>query len=112
ENEWSSGLADQVYLSIRFGLALEFGRINEPLPILLDDILVNFDPSRQVATAKIILQLSEENQIFLFSCHPETKNIIQRAKTLYNLEHIPVAFYQIKDGIITLTSNNLLGTER
>ena len=111
ENEWSSGLADQVYLSIRFGLALEFGRINEPLPILLDDILVNFDPSRQIATAKIILQLSEENQIFLFSCHPETINIIQRAKTLYNLEHIPVVFYHIKDGVITVASNNLLGTE-
>ncbi|HAX99118.1 MAG TPA: hypothetical protein DCY12_09605 [Candidatus Atribacteria bacterium] len=101
ENEWSSGLADQVYLSIRFGLALEFGRMNEPLPILLDDILVNYDPFRQVNTAKIILQLSEENQIFLFSCHPETINILQKAKTLYHLEHIPVTFYQIKDGIIT-----------
>lgn len=112
ENEWSSGLADQVYLSIRFGLAMEFGRMNEPLPILLDDILVNYDPSRQVATAKIILQLSEENQIFLFSCHPETINIVQKAKTLYNLEHIPVTFYQIKNGIITPTSNIFKEIER
>ncbi|NLJ48203.1 MAG: AAA family ATPase [Candidatus Atribacteria bacterium] len=111
ENEWSSGLADQVYLSIRFGLALEFGRMNEPLPLLLDDILVNFDPSRQVATAKIILQLSEENQIFLFSCHPETSKIIQKASTLHHLEHLPVTFYQIKDGIITLDSDELLKRE-
>jgi uncharacterized protein YhaN len=101
EKEWSSGLADQVYLSIRFGLALDFGQKNEPLPILLDDILVNYDPSRQVNTTKIILQFSEENQIFLFSCHPETVNIIQKAKSLFNLESIPVTFYHIKDGIIT-----------
>ena len=105
-------MADQVYLSIRFGLAMEFGRMNEPLPILLDDILVNYDPSRQVATAKIILQLSEENQIFLFSCHPETINIVQKAKTLYTLEHIPVTFYQIKNGIITPTSNIFKEIER
>ena len=105
ELQWSTGLADQVYLSIRLGLALEFGRSNEPLPILLDDILVNFDPSRQITTAKIILQLSKENQIFLFSCHPETADIIQKAKTLYNLQTIPVSFYQIKDGMISPNPN-------
>ncbi len=101
ENHWSSGLADQVYLAVRLGLALEFGRSNEPLPIILDDVLVKFDPERQSATAQIILRLAKDHQVFLFSCHPETKTIIQDASASHDLSATLVSFYRIEDGIIS-----------
>ncbi|WMI71501.1 hypothetical protein RBH88_11690 [Aminobacterium sp. MB27-C1] len=37
EDIWSSGLADQVYLSIRLALATLYGKRMEPLPLVLDD---------------------------------------------------------------------------
>ena len=71
EVAWSAGLADQVYLAIRLGLAREFGRHSEPLPVILDDVLVKFDPSRRRNTARVILEFAREQQVLLFSCHPE-----------------------------------------
>ncbi len=44
EVTWSAGLADQVYLAIRLGLAREFGRHSEPLPVILDDVLGEIRP--------------------------------------------------------------------
>ena len=78
-NAWSSGLSDQVYLAMRFALASEFNKRNEPIPLILDDILVRFDPHRQLGTAKVMFQLSQHQQILLFTCHPEMENILERA---------------------------------
>ena len=45
----SRGTAEQLYLSLRFGYIREFGRRARPLPVVMDDILVNFDPQRAQA---------------------------------------------------------------
>ena len=42
----------------------------DPLPILMDDVLVNFDPTRATAAASGILQMAESRQILFFTCHP------------------------------------------
>lgn len=68
----SRGTREQVYLSLRFGLVREYSRNAEPLPVLMDDILVNFDPGRAKATAEAILELAQSNQVILFTCHPGT----------------------------------------
>ena len=78
EVAWSAGLADQVYLSIRLGLAREFGRHSEPVPVILDDVLVKFDPSRRQNAARVILDFAREQQVLLFSCHPEFVDLISR----------------------------------
>ena len=44
--ELSRGTAEQLYLALRFGLIEEFARHAEPLPVVMDDILVNFDEAR------------------------------------------------------------------
>lgn len=53
-------------------LIREFGRRAEHLPVIMDDILVNFDPERAPAAAQTILDLAESCQILFFTCHPET----------------------------------------
>jgi uncharacterized protein YhaN len=68
----SRGTAEQLYLSLRFGFIQEYSRRSEPLPLIMDEILVNFDPSRAKATAEAIMELSREHQILYFTCHPET----------------------------------------
>ena len=42
----SRGTAEQLYLCLRLALAAEFGRLAVPLPLVMDDVLVNFDPKR------------------------------------------------------------------
>ena len=68
----SRGTAEQLYLSIRFGFVRRFLRGTEPLPLVFDDILVNFDPHRARAACEAIRDLAEEVQVLFFTCHPET----------------------------------------
>ena len=98
---WSAGLADQVYLAIRLGLAREFGRHSEPLPVILDDVLVKFDPSRRVNTARVILEFAREQQVLLFSCHPEIVDIMAMVRRDPRYQETPVACFAISDGVIS-----------
>jgi len=68
----SRGTAEQLYLALRFGFIEEFTGNRDPLPIVMDDILVNFDPGRVNATIESLIQLSERFQILYFTCHPNT----------------------------------------
>ena len=72
---WSSGTGDQVYLAVRLAMALSFGEQVEPLPIVLDDIFVRFDETRQKETLRFLLDLGKDQQIFLFTCHARTMKI-------------------------------------
>jgi Uncharacterized conserved protein len=79
--QWSSGLGDQVYLSLKMAVAKEMG--SEHLPMILDDVLVRFDIGRRVGAITAILDFAKDQQAFLFSCDtsvaalfPDGTNII------------------------------------
>ncbi len=77
EVQWSAGLADQVYLAVRLGMAREFGRHREPLPLILDDVLVKFDPRRRQGAARVILECARKQQVLFFSHQPELGQIFR-----------------------------------
>ncbi len=89
----SQGTQEQLYLSMRFGLIREYTSHQEPLPVIMDDILINFDPSRASAAAKAIARLSENHQVLFFTCHPETADFLQKAEP-------GASVYQIRDGAV------------
>lgn len=66
----SRGTAEQLYLSIRLALAEDYARRVTRLPLLLDDVLVNFDPRRLYGALLGMAELARELQLFLFTCHP------------------------------------------
>ncbi|MGH2511256.1 MAG: AAA family ATPase [Candidatus Limnocylindrales bacterium] len=68
----STGTAEQLYLALRFGLVEHFAREAETLPIVMDDILVNFDPDRAERAARSIEDLARRHQVLYFTCHPDT----------------------------------------
>ena len=72
----SRGTAEQLYLTLRFGFIREFNKRSESLPIIFDDILVNFDPERFRAACEAIKELSKTNQILYFTCHPESVDLL------------------------------------
>ncbi|MDQ6419038.1 AAA family ATPase [Paenibacillus sp. LHD-117] len=69
----SRGTAEQLYLSMRLALAQEAAG-SARLPMLLDDLFVNFDRVRLRAAAGLINSLSEERQLLLFTCHEHVRD--------------------------------------
>ena len=67
----SRGTREQLFLALRFGLILELGQRAERLPVIVDAALVNFDPTRGTKAAGSFIELSETNQVLVFTCHPQ-----------------------------------------
>ena len=51
-HELSRGTREQLYLALRFGLIRDLGEHTERLPVVIDEVLVNFDPYRARLTAQ------------------------------------------------------------
>ena len=77
--ELSRGTREQLYLALRFGLIRELGEHAERLPVVVDEALVNFDPARARLAAESFAQLSETNQVLVFTCHPATAEMFSEA---------------------------------
>lgn len=65
----SPGTAEPLYLSLRLGLAAEFASKRGPLPVLMDDVLVNLDEDRRSAMIRAIASFSSQLQVIFFTCH-------------------------------------------
>ncbi|MBP7892869.1 MAG: AAA family ATPase [Firmicutes bacterium] len=68
----SCGTEQQLYLAVRCGLVREYCSHAEPMPVMVDDVLVNFDPVRQGAAARVLAELCDICQVLVFTCHPHT----------------------------------------
>ena len=66
----SRGTKEQLYLSLRFASVEDFGNRREPLPVIVDEVLVKFDPERAAAAVESFLNVAEQNQVIVFTCHP------------------------------------------
>jgi len=70
--EMSRGTREQLYLALRFGLIGEYEKRSEPLPIVMDDIFVNFDDDRNNQMRDRIIQFSKKRQVIILTCHKHT----------------------------------------
>ena len=79
--ELSRGTREQLYLALRFGLIREFGdgEHAERLPIVVDEVLVNFDSERARLATESFTELSQTNQVLVFTCHPATADMFADA---------------------------------
>ncbi|NLI73599.1 MAG: AAA family ATPase [Euryarchaeota archaeon] len=71
-DELSRGTAEQLYLALRFGYIKDYVNSHTPVPIIFDDILVNFDPERRKNACRAIAELTKACQVIYFTCHPNT----------------------------------------
>ncbi|ATY83894.1 hypothetical protein CVV65_02035 [Kyrpidia spormannii] len=77
----SRGTTEQMYLAIRLGLIDDLRERGVVPPLVMDDILVNFDPVRRRQGAKLLTRLAEDVQLFYLTCHPEVVEDFQRASS-------------------------------
>jgi uncharacterized protein YhaN len=65
----SSGTRDQLFLALRLATLEEYLERSEPMPFIVDDILVNFDDERARATLDVLAELGTRTQVLLFTHH-------------------------------------------
>jgi uncharacterized protein YhaN len=88
----SSGTRDQLYLALRLA-SLEWRLAgHEPMPFILDDILVNADDARSKAALKILGELAARTQVILFTHH---RRIIEEARQLAAVSGILVHEHEL-----------------
>lgn len=73
----SLGTRQQLYLSLRIALLMMATNTGKALPVLCDDILVNFDQKRREGAIRALLELAQYRQVIVFTCHPEIAELIK-----------------------------------
>jgi uncharacterized protein YhaN len=65
----STGTCDQLYLALRLATLEHYMDSSEPLPFIVDDILIQFDDERARATLEALADFSAGSQVILFTHH-------------------------------------------
>lgn len=65
----SSGTRDQLFLALRMAALEMHAQEHEPMPLILDDLLITFDDARSAAILREFRSLSEQTQVLLFTHH-------------------------------------------
>jgi uncharacterized protein YhaN len=65
----SNGSHDQLYLALRLASLESWLRAHEPIPFVVDDILLNFDDVRALAALQALAELSRQTQVLFFTHH-------------------------------------------
>ena len=71
----SEGTCDQIYLALRIALLESSLNGREPLPFIVDDILIMFDNERTAAALKVLSHFSQTTQVILFTHHEHLVSI-------------------------------------
>jgi uncharacterized protein YhaN len=65
----SDGTCDQLYLALRLASLERYLESNEPMPFIVDDILIRFDDERAKAALETLAKLSKKTQVIFFTHH-------------------------------------------
>jgi uncharacterized protein YhaN len=65
----SDGTCDQLYLALRLASLERYLESNEPMPFIVDDILIRFDDGRAKAALEALAELSKRTQVIFFTHH-------------------------------------------
>lgn len=72
----SRGTRECVYLGLRLALVTAYSRRGAILPLVLDDVLVNFDAARAKEAAAALKNFADKGfQIMMFTCHDHIRDM-------------------------------------
>ncbi len=74
----STGSRDQLYLALRVASLEKYMERAEPMPFIVDDVLVDFDDRRSAAALHTLAVLAEKTQVILFTHHSRVVEQAQR----------------------------------
>lgn len=77
----SSGTREQLFLALRLALVAAYARRGIVLPLVLDDVLVNFDVVRAKAAAMVLRDFARQGcQVLVFTCHEHISKLFKNIK--------------------------------
>lgn len=72
----SRGTRETVFIALRLSLAAAYARRGVMLPLVLDDVFVNFDRARTLAAARVLRDFAAlGHQVIMFTCHEHIMRI-------------------------------------
>lgn len=72
----SRGTREAVYLALRLALVSAYAKRGAVVPLVLDDVLVNFDSRRAAAAAEVLKEFAATGyQILMFTCHDHIRDL-------------------------------------
>lgn len=74
----SDGTCDQLYLALRLALLETYLKGREPIPLVIDDILIMFDDDRAQAALEVLASLSKKTQVIFFTHHEHLAGLAQQ----------------------------------
>jgi uncharacterized protein YhaN len=75
---FSDGTADQLYLALRLAYLERHSEAGEPMPLIVDDILVDFDEQRAAAALRVLAEVSQTRQVIFFTHHEHIRQIVRQ----------------------------------
>jgi len=81
----SDGSRDQLYLALRIATLEQHLKKGEPMPFVVDDILIGFDDNRTRVCLEVLAQLSKNIQVLLFTHH---KRVLELADSCNETDRI------------------------
>lgn len=76
----SDGTRDQLYVALRLASLEQYLSTNEPIPFIVDDILIRFDDERSRATLEVLAELSRQTQVLFFTHHARLAELAKRLR--------------------------------
>ena len=78
-NLMSEGTADALFLSLRLaGLEMHVAQ-HSPVPLIVDDVLVQFDDTRSIEALKLLCELSRKIQVIFFTHHLHAVDLVKQS---------------------------------
>ncbi len=71
----SDGTRDQLYLSLRLATLEQHFSKGEPMPFIVDDILISFDDNRTEVCLEVLSDLASRTQVLLFTHHRRVQEL-------------------------------------
>lgn len=87
----STGTREQLYLAVRLAYVLHYCGRAEPLPVVMDDVMANFDEERSRNTLRALGEVSKDAQVIMFTCHPRLIDIAREVFPNLRPAEIPEA---------------------
>jgi uncharacterized protein YhaN len=77
----SRGTREQLFVSLRLALVSAYGRRGIHLPMILDDVFVNFDAGRTKTACSVLREFAKQgHQLLVFTCHEHVWRMFQEIK--------------------------------
>ena len=77
-DKMSDGTVDQLFLALRLAAIERYMELSEPIPLILDDLLVLFDDPRSEATLKVLNMISKKTQVLFLTHHSHLVSFAQK----------------------------------